>query len=51
MAAAEETGDDPDIASVVVPFEIREKEEFIGECVFDRTLPTVGTGSRRRGLL
>ena len=51
MAEAEETGDDPDIASIVVDSEIKEMEEFIGHSVFDHMLPPAGTGSRRGGLL
>ena len=51
VAEAEETGEDPDIASIVVDSEIEEMEQFVGESIFDHMLPPAGTGSRRGGLL
>ena len=51
MAGAEETGEDPDIASIVVDSEVQEMEKFVGESIFDHMLPPVGTGSRPGGLL
>ena len=51
MAEVEETGDNPDIASIVVDSEIKEMQEFIGHSVSDYMLPPAGTGSRRGGLL